>query len=131
MTETRTTLVVGVLALQGAFAEHMAMLERLSGTLDKGVTVTAVAIRLPEQLENVDALVLPGGESTTIGKVAVRWGLVEPLKKWVADGRPIWGTCAGMIMLSQHAKHTLSQERTRRRPRAPNLGHADQGPPGC
>ena len=107
MTETKkTTLIVGVLALQGAFEEHMAMLERLNETLGHRIAVTAVAIRLPEQLKNVDALVLPGGESTTIGKVAVRWGLVEPLKKWVAHGRPIWGTCAGMIMLSQHAKHT-------------------------
>ncbi|KAF1783970.1 hypothetical protein JG687_00000914 [Phytophthora cactorum] len=107
MTETTKTLTVGVLALQGAFEEHMAMLEGLTATTSAGqrVTVTAVAIRLPEQLQSVDALVLPGGESTTIGKVAVRWGLVEPLKKWVADGRPIWGTCAGMIMLSQQAKH--------------------------
>jgi 5'-phosphate synthase pdxT subunit len=101
------TLTVGVLALQGAFEEHMAMLEGLRASAADGqpVRVTAVAVRLPEQLEGVDALVLPGGESTTIGKVAVRWGLVEPLKKWVADGRPIWGTCAGMIMLSQQAKH--------------------------
>ncbi|CAH0482276.1 unnamed protein product [Peronospora belbahrii] len=101
-------IVVGVLALQGAFEEHISMLQGLSATTVTGQTVivTAVAIRLPEQLQNVDALVLPGGESTTIGKVAVRWGLVEPLKKWVADCRPIWGTCAGMIMLSQQAKHT-------------------------
>lgn len=83
------------------------MLQSLNSITSKGqrVNVEAFAIRLPEQLGNVDALVLPGGESTTIGKVAVRWGLVDPLKKWVADGRPIWGTCAGMIMLSQQAKH--------------------------
>ncbi|KAG7401113.1 hypothetical protein PHYBOEH_002996 [Phytophthora boehmeriae] len=106
MTATKT-VTVGVLALQGAFEEHIEMLDALhiSAADGSAVKVSSVAIRLPEQLENVDALVLPGGESTTIGKVAVRWGLIEPLKKWVADGRPIWGTCAGMIMLSGSAKH--------------------------
>ncbi|EGZ24750.1 hypothetical protein PHYSODRAFT_484036 [Phytophthora sojae] len=106
-TSTTRTLTVGVLALQGAFEEHIDMLEGLRATSASGqsVVVTAVAIRLPEQLQGVDALVLPGGESTTIGKVAVRWGLIEPLKQWVAAGRPIWGTCAGMIMLSNQAKH--------------------------
>ncbi|CEG46465.1 pyridoxal 5-phosphate glutaminase subunit pdx2 [Plasmopara halstedii] len=105
--ETTKTVTVGVLALQGAFEEHISMLQGLDNISVAGqrVIVKANAIRLPNQLETVDALVLPGGESTTIGKVAVRWGLVEPLKKWVADGRPIWGTCAGMIMLSQQAKH--------------------------
>ncbi|RLN14377.1 hypothetical protein BBJ28_00022720 [Nothophytophthora sp. Chile5] len=103
----KTTVTVGVLALQGAFEEHIDMLNALQATDATGarVQVAAVAIRLPEQLAAVDALVLPGGESTTIGKVATRWGLVAPLKQWVADGRPIWGTCAGMIMLSQSAKH--------------------------
>ncbi|GMF36551.1 unnamed protein product [Phytophthora fragariaefolia] len=107
MTETERTLTVGVLALQGAFEEHIAMLEGLRATSAAGqrVVVKAVAVRLPEQMQGVDALVLPGGESTTIGKVATRWGLVGPLKQWVAAGRPIWGTCAGMIMLSQQAKH--------------------------
>lgn len=75
-TSTTRTLTVGVLALQGAFEEHIDMLEGLRATSASGqsVVVTAVAIRLPEQLQGVDALVLPGGESTTIGKVAVRWG---------------------------------------------------------
>ncbi|KAF4321361.1 hypothetical protein BBO99_00004753 [Phytophthora kernoviae] len=106
MTPTKT-VTVGVLALQGAFEEHMEMLDALQITDANGsaVCVSSVAIRLPEQLENVDALVLPGGESTTIGKVATRWGLIDPLKKWVAEGRPIWGTCAGMIMLAGSAKH--------------------------
>lgn len=103
----KTEVTVGVLALQGAFEEHMDMLQALEARAADGsrVAVRAVAVRLPAQLEGVDALVLPGGESTTMGKVATRWGLVEPLKKWVADGRPIWGTCAGMIMLAQSAKH--------------------------
>ncbi|KAF1332525.1 Pyridoxal 5'-phosphate synthase, glutaminase subunit pdx2, partial [Globisporangium splendens] len=98
---------VGVLALQGAFEEHIDMLHSVPLTNAQGqpIKVHAFAVRLPEQLEHADALVLPGGESTTIGKVATRWGLIEPLKEWVGDQRPIWGTCAGMIMLAQSAKH--------------------------
>lgn len=72
---------VGVLALQGAFQEHIDMLNALSlkvtGKDGQPVQVNAFAIRLPEQLKTADALVLPGGESTTIGKVATRWGLVR------------------------------------------------------
>ncbi|TYZ68846.1 hypothetical protein PybrP1_001846 [[Pythium] brassicae (nom. inval.)] len=99
---------VGVLALQGAFQEHIDMLhsvQLVDAATGRAVAVRAFAVRLPEQLADADALVLPGGESTTIGKVATRWGLVEPLKQWVADQRPIWGTCAGMILLAQSAKH--------------------------
>lgn len=107
---TTMELRVGVLALQGAFAEHMEALEALRVVDARdgspvAVSVRAEAVRLPAQLEGLHALVLPGGESTTMGKVAARWGLVEPLQRWVADGRPIWGTCAGMIMLAQSAKH--------------------------
>ncbi|DAZ97949.1 TPA: hypothetical protein N0F65_006374 [Lagenidium giganteum] len=98
---------VGVLALQGAFQEHIDMLNTLSvrGSNGQDIKVEAFAVRLPEELQTAQALLLPGGESTTIGKVATRWGLVEPLKQWVADKRPIWGTCAGMIMLSTSVKH--------------------------
>jgi 5'-phosphate synthase pdxT subunit len=86
---------IGVLALQGAFAEHIAILKRLG--------VDAIEVRTPTQLEELDGLILPGGESTAIGLVAERWGLVEPLRAWVHGGRATWGTCAGMILLADHA----------------------------
>ncbi len=82
--------VIGVLALQGAFAEHEDYLRR-AGALP-------VEVRLPEQLDALDGLILPGGESTTIGKLLRRFGFEEPLRRF---DRPIWGTCAGMILLSQ------------------------------
>ena len=84
---------MGVLALQGAFAEHLAMLRRLG--------VVGREVRLPGDLEGLDALILPGGESTTIGKLAVAYGLVEPIRQMIQAGKPVWGTCAGMILLSR------------------------------
>ena len=86
---------LGVLALQGAFREHINMLAQLN--------VEAVEVRLADQLDEVDGLIIPGGESTSMGLVAERWGLVEPLRAWVRAGRPIWGTCAGMILLAERA----------------------------
>ena len=86
---------IGVLALQGAFAEHVAILRRLGAD--------PVEVRTPAQLEGLDGLILPGGESTTMGLVAERWGLVEPLRAWVHGGKPTWGTCAGMILLADQA----------------------------
>lgn len=83
---------VGVLALQGAFIEHEKAL--------RGLGADAREVRLPEQLEGLDALIIPGGESTTIGKLAVTFGLLEPLRDF-AQNRPVWGTCAGMIMLAK------------------------------
>ncbi|MBV7339016.1 pyridoxal 5'-phosphate synthase glutaminase subunit PdxT [Chloroflexi bacterium TSY] len=65
--------------------------------------VTAVEVRKPEQLEKLDGLIIPGGESTSMALIAERWGLVEPLKKWVHNGHPTWGTCAGMILLANDA----------------------------
>ena len=85
---------IGVLALQGAFLEHIKTLTRIG--------VEAVEVRLPEQLEELDGLIIPGGESTTIGKVARRWGLLEPLRTFGRSGRPLWGTCAGMIVMANH-----------------------------
>lgn len=90
------TLKIGVLALQGAFLEHIAMLRRLG--------VDAVEVRKPEQLATLDGLIIPGGESTTMGLVAERWGLVQPLRDWVKAGRPTWGTCAGLILLAARAE---------------------------
>jgi pyridoxal 5'-phosphate synthase pdxT subunit len=111
MSDTSERVVrVGVLALQGAFQEHIDMLNKLAplattSAAAQPLKVHAYAVRLPQELVGADALVLPGGESTTIGKVATRWGLLEPLREWVANKHPIWGTCAGMIMLAQSAKH--------------------------
>ncbi|WP_017604586.1 pyridoxal 5'-phosphate synthase glutaminase subunit PdxT [Nocardiopsis alkaliphila] len=89
MTATPT---VGVLALQGDVAEHLVALEA-SGA-------RAVKVLSPEHLDSVDGLVLPGGESTTMSKLAVRYGLMEPLRERVKTGMPAFGTCAGMIMLA-------------------------------
>lgn len=83
---------IGVLALQGDFAEHIAMLKRL-GAQD-------VEVRLPAHLDGLDGLILPGGESTTIGKLADDFGLMEPLREF-GQSHAIWGTCAGAIFLSK------------------------------
>jgi 5'-phosphate synthase pdxT subunit len=85
---------IGILALQGDFAEHRLMLSRL------GVAVSEV--RLPEQLEGLSGLIIPGGESTTFAKLAVSYGLMEPLHRFGKD-KAIWGTCAGAIFLSKDA----------------------------
>ena len=84
--------VIGVLALQGDVREHLATLPDLG--------VEAVPVRRPEELAAVDALVVPGGESTTMAKLAARFGLLEPLRAAVAAGLPVYGSCAGMIMLA-------------------------------
>lgn len=89
------TITIGVLALQGAFAEHLHMLNRLG--------VLGQEIRLPKQLDEVDGLIIPGGESTTIGKLAVAYGLMDPLRTF-AQNKPVWGTCAGAIFLSKDAR---------------------------
>ena len=83
---------VGVLALQGDVIEHLQALRR--------VDAHAVQVKTAAQLQAVDALVLPGGESTTIGKLLVRFGLLGPLQARIAAGLPVFGTCAGMILLS-------------------------------
>jgi len=83
---------IGVLALQGDFAEHITMLKRLGAQTDE--------VRLPEQLKGLDGLILPGGESTTIGKLATDFGLMEPLREF-GKSHAIWGTCAGAIFLSK------------------------------
>lgn len=83
---------IGVLALQGDFFEHIAILERLQ--------VPAREVRLPEHLDGLSGLIIPGGESTTIGKMAVAYGLIEPLRAF-GKTKAIWGTCAGAIFLSK------------------------------
>ncbi len=83
---------IGVLALQGAFAEHVATL--------RGIGVDAVEVRLPAHLDDVDGLVLPGGESTTMRRLIDRWELRQPILDLAATGAPLFGTCAGMIVLA-------------------------------
>jgi len=85
---------IGVLALQGDFAEHAVILQRIG--------VEPVEVRLPAQLEELDGLIIPGGESTTIGKLANDFGLIEPLRQF-GTRKAIWGTCAGAIFLSKDA----------------------------
>jgi 5'-phosphate synthase pdxT subunit len=88
---------IGVLAIQGDFAEHIAMLKRLG--------VETGEVRLPAQLDGLDGLILPGGESTTIGKLCVDYGLLEPLREF-GQRHAVWGTCAGAILLSKDARRS-------------------------
>ena len=85
---------IGVLALQGDFAEHEALLERLG--------VEAREVRVPADLEGLDGLIIPGGESTTITRLMAMYGLLEPLRAFAAH-RPMWGTCAGAIVMAKRA----------------------------
>lgn len=84
---------VGVLALQGDFREHCEVLRDLG--------VTPREVRLPHELEGLNGLIIPGGESTTIGRIAHRYGLVEPIRSLIQQGLPVWGTCAGLILLAR------------------------------
>lgn len=86
---------IGVLALQGDFAEHIVMLRRLG--------VETCEVRLPAHLDGLDGLIMPGGESTTIGKLAVAFGLMDPLREF-GKKHAVWGTCAGAIFLSKDAR---------------------------
>ncbi|NOZ49079.1 MAG: pyridoxal 5'-phosphate synthase glutaminase subunit PdxT [Chloroflexi bacterium] len=88
-------LQIGVLALQGAFYEHIKKLQQLG--------VQTVAVRLPEQLTGLDGLIIPGGESTTMGNLAMSFGLVQPLRQFSRQ-HPVWGTCAGLILLADAAR---------------------------
>jgi 5'-phosphate synthase pdxT subunit len=89
---------IGVLALQGDFREHREVLQRLE--------VLAPEVRVPRELEGLDGLIIPGGESTTIVRLMRTSNLLEPLKELAADGFPIWGTCAGMILLAKRLDET-------------------------
>ena len=85
-------MLIGVLAIQGDFIEHINILQTLG--------VECREIRLPEQLSDVDGLIIPGGESTTLSRLLTRYDLRQPIKKLATDGKPLWGTCAGMIMMA-------------------------------
>lgn len=86
-------MIIGVLSLQGAVSEHITMLNRLG--------VQAKEVRLPAQLNNLDGLVIPGGESTTMTRLMSEYNFTEPVKKLASQGFPIFGTCAGMILLAK------------------------------
>jgi pyridoxal 5'-phosphate synthase pdxT subunit len=99
-----TAPLVGVFALQGDVREHVTTLERLGAT-------TRV-VRRPEDLEGLDGIVLPGGESTTMAKLADAFGLLEPLQAAVAAGMPAFGSCAGMILLADRVEDGVPGQRT-------------------
>ncbi|KAK4171050.1 putative glutamine amidotransferase subunit [Triangularia setosa] len=101
-----SAITVGVLALQGGVVEHIALLNRAS-TSYPSTTFHFLEVRTPEQLSLCDALIIPGGESTTMAIVARRLGLLEPLREFVKiNNRPVWGTCAGLVMLAEQASAT-------------------------
>jgi 5'-phosphate synthase pdxT subunit len=93
------TATIGVLALQGDFAEHRNALERAGAN--------AVEIRLPHQLDSIDGLIIPGGESTTLRNLAESFKFMQPLRDFTAT-RPVWGTCAGAILLAKHIEGQAS-----------------------
>jgi len=95
-------LRIGVLALQGDFEAHLKMLAELG--------VEGKAVRLPKHLDNLDGIILPGGESTTIGKLMVLYGLDEPLEQKIQERFPIWGTCAGLILLARETDNALEDQ---------------------
>ena len=92
---------VGVLAIQGSFAEHCAHVTRAGGE--------AVEVRKAEQLAGCSGLIIPGGESTTMANIARRWNLFEPLRDFQARGGAVWGTCAGLIFLADRIGHGAKQ----------------------
>jgi pyridoxal 5'-phosphate synthase pdxT subunit len=86
-------MTVGILALQGDFREHERTL--------RGIGAPTLQVRLPKHLEQVDRLIIPGGESTTIGKLLVLYNLLEPIRERARRGMPLWGTCAGAILMAK------------------------------
>lgn len=90
-------MVIGVLALQGAFVEHIEMLDKIG--------VESLEVRTEEDLDKVQGMILPGGESTVMGKLLNKLNLMAPLKSKIDAGMPVWGTCAGMILLSRNHEY--------------------------
>jgi len=91
---------IGVLALQGDFEAHLKMLAELG--------VEGKAVRLPQHLDELNGIIVPGGESTTIGKLMVLYGLHEVLQRKIQEGFPVWGTCAGLILLARETDNGLA-----------------------
>ncbi|CAO2652113.1 Nn.00g003960.m01.CDS01 [Neocucurbitaria sp. VM-36] len=101
------TITVGVLALQGAFSEHIQLLRKATANLPRDLQWRLIEVRTPQELSQCDGLIIPGGESTTMSLVAARSGLLEPLRDFVKVlRRPVWGTCAGLILLAESANRT-------------------------
>lgn len=88
---------IGILGFQGAVIEHQRHIEKIGHE--------AIIVRYPEQLAELDGMILPGGESTTIGKLLNRTGMMEPLRERIREGLPVWGTCAGMILLAKELEN--------------------------
>lgn len=99
---TQNNLRIGVLAIQGSVIEHVNMLKKIDG-------IEPIEVKTPEQLYQIDGLILPGGESTTIGKLIEDYGLSSIIIERAKKGMPIWGTCAGMILM---AKKISNQDKT-------------------
>lgn len=95
---------VGVLALQGDFREHLAALERIG--------IESLPVKKADEVEIIDALIIPGGESTTIAKLARTFGLIETIKKRISDGMPVYGSCAGLILLANKIIDGISGQET-------------------
>ncbi|KAJ4403828.1 Senecionine N-oxygenase [Didymella pomorum] len=111
MTVTIPDFTVGVLALQGAFSEHVQLLRQAAAALrqEKGVDMKweFIEVRTPQELARCEGLIIPGGESTTMSLVAARSGILEPLREFVkVQRKPTWGTCAGLILLAESANRT-------------------------
>ncbi|WP_165175360.1 pyridoxal 5'-phosphate synthase glutaminase subunit PdxT [Desulfovibrio sp. ZJ369] len=90
--------LVGVLALQGAFREHAAAVARLGAE--------AREVRQLKDMSGIDAMIIPGGESTTIGKLLVEWGMLDPLRERIEKGMPVYGSCAGLILLCREIENS-------------------------
>jgi 5'-phosphate synthase pdxT subunit len=99
-------LHIGVLALQGDFEAHLKALSQAASKL--GVEIETRAIKLPHNLEGLDGIIIPGGESITIGKLMVEYGLQEGLRQKIRAGLPVWGTCAGLILLAKETDNALA-----------------------
>lgn len=113
LTLAMTSTTVGVLALQGGFHEHLTLLRNAaaSPSAPSSRSFTFIEVRTPAQLAQCDALIIPGGESTTISLVAAQSGLLEPLRDFVRSARkPVWGTCAGAILLADEANATSAKK---------------------
>src|SRR5260370_319506 len=103
---TLKRLRIGVLGLQGDFEAHLKALHRAAEGLD--LDVEGIIVKLPHHLSNLDGIILPGGESTTIGKLMELYGLKEPLQQMISQGVPMWGTCAGLILLARETDNALA-----------------------
>lgn len=93
-------IYVGVLCLQGAFIEHISKLKLIRELKKNSVSINVVDVRKPEQLEGLDGLIVPGGESTTLSVFLSKDGFADKLKEWMKRSVTVWGTCAGLILFS-------------------------------